>query len=299
MLKLWRSRAHMMHFAFGTRMADWLAKCCPAWAEVYYRELMRISMRIPEMVLFKKHHLHWIKLKKLILLPCHWHLNIFITRLGFSWKLSQLFKKCSSFSVIFFPFWFYYSQTRRITKYQTLPLSSSAVIILSRKQQAIIWVEQSLAFIQQFIPKTWRKISKITNVIRSTGRCLFFYFLGLNILSRSSSNTSQTPLNLIHTKITWEQMKPKLKINHCEGEGEVSFESFFGPEIAAVAAAVTAAAAAPSFTPPAAFITLATFANIATPPTSTALKATVGFTAISYGNCKTHLCEKIKRLSHP
>jgi hypothetical protein len=38
---------------------------------VNFRELMRISMRIPEMVLFKQHHLHWIKLKKLILLPCH------------------------------------------------------------------------------------------------------------------------------------------------------------------------------------------------------------------------------------
>jgi hypothetical protein len=79
-------------------------------------------------------------------------------------------------------------------------------------------------------------------------------------------------------------MNPKLKSNHFEGE--VSLESFLGPETAAVAAAVTAVAAAPSFTPPAAFIAPATFANIATPPTSAALKATVGFTAISYGNCK-------------
>jgi hypothetical protein len=79
-------------------------------------------------------------------------------------------------------------------------------------------------------------------------------------------------------------MNPKLKSNHFEGE--VSLESFLGPETAAVAAVVTAVAAAPSFTPPAAFIAPATFANIATPPTSAALKATVGFTAISYGNCK-------------
>jgi hypothetical protein len=88
-------------------------------------------------------------------------------------------------------------------------------------------------------------------------------------------------------------MNPKLKSNHFEGE--VSLESFLGPETAAVAAVVTAVAAAPSFTPPAAFIAPATFANIATPPTSAALKATVGFTAISYGNCKKkkHLCDKI------
>ncbi|KAJ6389538.1 hypothetical protein OIU77_027795 [Salix suchowensis] len=34
------------------------------------------------------------------------------------------------------------------------------------------------------------------------------------------------------------------------------------------------------------FIAPATFANIATPPPSIALRATAGFTAISYGNCK-------------
>ncbi|KAJ6348261.1 hypothetical protein OIU76_004683, partial [Salix suchowensis] len=76
-------------------------------------------------------------------------------------------------------------------------------------------------------------------------------------------------------------MNRSRKSNHFEGEE--SFESFFCPGMAAVAAAVTAAAAAPSFTPPAAFIAPATFANIATPPTSIALKATAGFTAISYG----------------
>uniref|UniRef100_A0A6N2LI85 beta-galactosidase n=1 Tax=Salix viminalis TaxID=40686 RepID=A0A6N2LI85_SALVM len=53
-----------------------------------------------------------------------------------------------------------------------------------------------------------------------------------------------------------------------------------------MAAVVAAAAAAPSFTPPAAFIAPATLANIATPPPSIARRATAGFTAISYGNCK-------------
>ncbi|KAF9685142.1 hypothetical protein SADUNF_Sadunf03G0023700 [Salix dunnii] len=48
----------------------------------------------------------------------------------------------------------------------------------------------------------------------------------------------------------------------------------------------------------AAFIAPAAFAIIATPPTNIALKATAGFTAISDGNCKIHLCEKIKKLSH-
>eukprot|EP00268_Persea_americana_P066461 TRINITY_DN9052_c0_g1_i1.p2 TRINITY_DN9052_c0_g1~~TRINITY_DN9052_c0_g1_i1.p2 ORF type:complete len:110 (+),score=26.77 TRINITY_DN9052_c0_g1_i1:469-798(+) len=63
---------------------------------------------------------------------------------------------------------------------------------------------------------------------------------------------------------------------------EASFCSTLVPEIAAVAAAVMAAAAAPIFTLPAAFIAPATFANAAIPPTSRALKATVGFMSIFY-----------------
>ncbi|GFY97164.1 hypothetical protein Acr_11g0014700 [Actinidia rufa] len=59
--------------------------------------------------------------------------------------------------------------------------------------------------------------------------------------------------------------------------------SCFDPDIAAVAAAVMAAAAAPTFAPPAAFTTPATFANAAIPPTSIALRATVGFIDISCG----------------
>ncbi|KAM1717310.1 hypothetical protein ACFX11_025160 [Malus domestica] len=50
---------------------------------------------------------------------------------------------------------------------------------------------------------------------------------------------------------------------------------------AAVAAAVMAAAAAPTLAPPAAFAAPATLANAAIPPTNMALKATVGFTAVS------------------
>ena len=48
------------------------------------------------------------------------------------------------------------------------------------------------------------------------------------------------------------------------------------PDTAAVAAAVMAAAAAPTFTPPAAFIAPAIFANAATPPTRAARRATIG-----------------------
>ncbi|PQQ09876.1 beta-galactosidase 17 isoform X1 [Prunus yedoensis var. nudiflora] len=66
----------------------------------------------------------------------------------------------------------------------------------------------------------------------------------------------------------------------------IHFESFDSLDpIAAVAAAVAIAAAAPTLAPPAAFITPATLANAAIPPTSIALKATVGFTAISYSTC--------------
>lgn len=45
-------------------------------------------------------------------------------------------------------------------------------------------------------------LSAVPEAFDVNPQCLFFYFLGLNILSRSSSNTSQTPLNLLHTKIT-------------------------------------------------------------------------------------------------
>lgn len=81
-----------------------------------------------------------------------------------------------------------------------------------------------------------------------------------------------------------------MKENHFEGEA--SFESCFDPDIAALAAIVMAVAAAPSFAPPAAFIAPATFANTAIPPTSIALKATVGFTAISCVTWKQNLNSK-------
>ncbi|OMO70788.1 Glycoside hydrolase, family 35 [Corchorus capsularis] len=70
--------------------------------------------------------------------------------------------------------------------------------------------------------------------------------------------------------------------DYFEGCLDASFSSCFDPDIAADAAAVMATAAAPSFAPPAAFIAPATFANTATPPTSIALNATVGLTAIFY-----------------
>uniref|UniRef100_A0A0A9AVP8 Uncharacterized protein n=1 Tax=Arundo donax TaxID=35708 RepID=A0A0A9AVP8_ARUDO len=60
--------------------------------------------------------------------------------------------------------------------------------------------------------------------------------------------------------------------------------SLFGsfPDMAADAAAVTAAAAAPTFTPPAAFIAPAIFANAATPPTRAARRATIGLISMVY-----------------
>ncbi|KAL6137513.1 hypothetical protein ACLB2K_062805 [Fragaria x ananassa] len=66
---------------------------------------------------------------------------------------------------------------------------------------------------------------------------------------------------------------------HFEGCLESSFDSCFDDK-AALAAADMAAAATPTLAPPAAFIAVATFANAAIPPTSIALKATVGFIAI-------------------
>lgn len=62
--------------------------------------------------------------------------------------------------------------------------------------------------------------------------------------------------------------------------GLVAAFSCLGPETAAVAAADTAAAAAPTFTPPAAFIAAPTLAKTAMPPARRALKATVGFNSI-------------------
>lgn len=62
--------------------------------------------------------------------------------------------------------------------------------------------------------------------------------------------------------------------------GLVAVFSCLVPETAAVAAADTAAAAAPTFTPPAAFIAAPTLAKTAMPPARRALKATVGFNSI-------------------
>lgn len=61
--------------------------------------------------------------------------------------------------------------------------------------------------------------------------------------------------------------------------------SCFDPDMVAPAAAVTATAAAPSFTPPAALAAPAILAKAAKPPTSTALIATVGFTLIFSVSC--------------
>ncbi|KAK9923629.1 hypothetical protein M0R45_032036 [Rubus argutus] len=74
------------------------------------------------------------------------------------------------------------------------------------------------------------------------------------------------------------------KETHFEGGLESSLDSCFDDK-AALAAADMAAAATPSLAPPAAFIAPATFANAAIPPTSIALKATVGFIAIPYATC--------------
>ncbi|KAF5751271.1 hypothetical protein HS088_TW02G00283 [Tripterygium wilfordii] len=75
-----------------------------------------------------------------------------------------------------------------------------------------------------------------------------------------------------------------IKLEKCYFGGTVaaSFGSCLDPDMAALAAAVMAAAAAPNFAPPAAFIAPAILAKAAIPPTSIALKATVGFTSISY-----------------
>ena len=79
-----------------------------------------------------------------------------------------------------------------------------------------------------------------------------------------------------------KEIRKQIKIHYFGDCWGASFCSCFDPATAAVAAAVIAAAAAPIFTPPAAFIALAILANAATPPTSIALNATVGFIAIFY-----------------
>ncbi|KAL7162629.1 hypothetical protein ACSBR2_043004 [Camellia fascicularis] len=86
-------------------------------------------------------------------------------------------------------------------------------------------------------------------------------------------------LVLLTHKSARTQKKKKCHFVDCLEE---SSGSCFDPDIAAVAAAVMAAAAAPNLTPPAAFMAPAIFANAATPPTSRALRATVGFIVISY-----------------
>lgn len=85
----------------------------------------------------------------------------------------------------------------------------------------------------------------------------------------------------------WDQPpKHALLLTHAfckKSHFEDCLASCFGPDIATVAAADMAAAAALNFAPPAAFAAPAIFANAATPPTSIALRATVGFIVISYG----------------